>query len=172
MSSAITLKTCRACKKELPTASFGVEKRNRDGMRGECLTCRSELRGIRDGEFKNYRKTPRGRMNSMWHTLKKGADQRGLEFLISQEWLYEKILLGRCEKTGIPFVLDAENHNDSVTSKGQVRNPWAPSIDRVDSSKGYTEDNCVIVCYVYNMAKGSFDESVLEMFCRGYLSNV
>ena len=124
----------------------------------------------REGEYKKYRTTPRGRMNSMWHTLKKGAEQRGLDFEISQDWLYNKILLGRCEKTGIPFVLDADEHEDSVTSKGQVRNPWAPSIDRIDSTKGYTEENCVIVCYVYNMAKGAFDESVVEQFCRGYLT--
>lgn len=125
----------------------------------------------RSGEYKKYRTTPRGRMNSMWHTLKKGAKQRGIEFEISQEWLYNKILEGRCEKTGIPFVLDADTHKDTVVSKGQSRNPWAPSLDRIDSSKGYTEDNCQIVCYAYNMAKGCFDESVVEMLCRGYLTH-
>lgn len=126
---------------------------------------------VAKSDFKKYRATPKGRANSMWHTLKKGAEQRGISFDISQEWILEQLLKGRCQKTGIPFVLNAQEHEDSVNSKGQIRNPWSPSVDRIDSSKGYSEDNCVVTCYVYNMAKGAFDESVVEMFCRGYLTH-
>lgn len=44
-----------------------------------------------------------------------------------------------------------------------VTNPWSleyPSVDRLDSSKGYVFDNCVLVCTWVNFAKNKWGAGV------------
>lgn len=82
---------------------------------------------------------------------KNDAKKKGLEWSISFEWISDRILAGTCEMTGLPFIY-ARSH------------PFMPSIDRIDPESGYTEDNCRIVCYMYNMAKNRWtDANVLRM---------
>jgi hypothetical protein len=59
---------------------------------------------------------------------------------------------GRCEMTGRAF--------DSKTYSGR-RRPFAPSIDRIDSSKGYHAQNIRIVCVATNAALAEFGDKVL-----------
>lgn len=56
---------------------------------------------------------------------------------------------GRCEVSGIEF------HMGSKT-----RHPFQPSIDRIDSSKGYESENIRLVCLVVNFCMGQWGESV------------
>lgn len=52
-------------------------------------------------------------------------------------------------------------------SSGQWQShPQSPSIDRRDNNKGYTEDNCRVVCYWYNMAKGPWEEERVRDLIR------
>lgn len=58
-----------------------------------------------------------------------------------------------------------------VVSKG--RRPLAPSIDRIDSSLGYTRQNCRIVCAAVNYAMNVWGEDVLwRLFKRRPLLDV
>jgi hypothetical protein len=60
---------------------------------------------------------------------------------------------GRCELTGLP--LDCE---------GAGRRPMAPSIDRIDSAKGYVAGNVRIVCLMANQAMSEWGaEPVVTM---------
>lgn len=120
---------------------------------------------------KNYRNTVVGRASAMYHTTIKGAKQRGLEFDLPLSWYKEKLAIGVCEKTRLPFVLKPEESSFTVVSKNQTRNPFAPSVERIDSSKGYTIDNCIMVVCIYNFAKGTFSEEALSLFCKAYLAN-
>lgn len=55
----------------------------------------------------------------------------------------------KCSVTGIPF---------------EETGAFIPSIDRVDSSKGYFKDNVQIVCWIYNRAKcDGTDDDVWRM---------
>jgi hypothetical protein len=71
---------------------------------------------------------------------------------LTPEWVAERIKTGTCERTGIPFVLDPTKHKH------------APSIDRVDNSKGYVKENCRIVAWAYNQAKNSYTDQELFDF--------
>lgn len=64
---------------------------------------------------------------------------------------------GKCAVTGIKLRLDAVEKRGS---KKHIR-PWAPSIDRIDSSKGYSIENCRLVCAAANIAMGAWGEEVL-----------
>jgi len=66
---------------------------------------------------------------------------------------------GRCEVTGIPMEFKSK-----VTAENK---PWRPSLDRIDSSKGYTLDNCRIVCHAVNVAMMNWGESVIEKIAFG-----
>ena len=107
----------------------------------------------------------------MLNTSKKGAIQRGIYFDLPLEWYKEKLAVGVCEKTKLPFVLDPSKSSFTVISKNQLRNPFAPSVERLDSNQGYNIDNCVMVVCIYNFAKGTFTEEALEIFCKAYLAN-
>lgn len=61
----------------------------------------------------------------------------------------------RCALTGIPFDL-------RVVGVGQARRPFAPSLDRIDSSGGYTRDNTRLVCQAVNFALNAFGEDVFR----------
>lgn len=64
---------------------------------------------------------------------------------------------GRCEVSGIPF--SRETIGD--------REPYAPSIDRIDSSLGYIRDNCRLVCYAVNLALSNWGDDVLIRIAYG-----
>jgi hypothetical protein len=91
----------------------------------------------------------------MWSRARLNAWRKGFLFEISKEWITERILAGTCEATGIPF---------DMTPARNVRSNFGPSIDRRDSRGGYTEENCQLVVWIYNAAKGAGShEDVVQM---------
>lgn len=67
---------------------------------------------------------------------------------IDRAFLLELMASGKCQVTGAPFVYE----HDRMT----YHNPRAPSIDRIDSGRGYYRDNVQIVLSWLNRAKGEF----------------
>ena len=51
-----------------------------------------------------------------------------------------------------------------------IRRPWAPSIDRIDSSKDYHPDNCRLVCGSVNTAMNEYGPSVLLTIARAMVA--
>ena len=77
------------------------------------------------------------------------------------DWIYEKIKKGYCEVTGIKFDLETE-----VRTSVHAKNPWVPSIDRIDSSKPYLKDNVQVVVFMYNVCKSEFSHEDVIIFCN------
>lgn len=63
---------------------------------------------------------------------------------------------GRCEVSGLPF-------NFEVHGK---RRPFAPSIDRIDSSVGYTPTNSRLVCFAVNVGMNCWGDAPFLRICR------
>ena len=58
-----------------------------------------------------------------------------------------------CAATGLPLSLERD---------GSTRaNPWAPSIDRIDCSKGYVPGNVRIVCCAFNLMRNEWSDDVV-----------
>jgi len=89
--------------------------------------------------------------------LEKRANRKGIPFNLDIGWLSSKLALGFCESTGLPF---KEHPNVGH------RNPYLPSVDRIDSSGGYTKDNCRLVVMGFNVLKSNFDDDTLTQFCK------
>ncbi len=83
------------------------------------------------------------------------AGKANLAFDLDKDWIKKQLPI--CAKTKIHFDL-------SQTKAGC--NPFAPSVDRIDSKKGYTKENTQIVCWAYNAGKNGFDEDIYVKFCR------
>lgn len=75
----------------------------------------------------------------MFYEAKKSARIRGLEFTLTKENVLEMIP-EYCPVSGVKL-------NWKTVDGG---NPHKPSLDRVDSTKGYTKENCIVVCWRIN----------------------
>lgn len=143
--------TCLNCMADL--ASLG---KNRKAL--YCgVRCKNSYRKILDPEVHTqrtakYKSTMRGKAIAMFHGTKVGRRFRdGNE--LSVEWILNKLQDGKCEVTGLPF-----------TYSLNARNPWSPSLDRMDPNIGYTLDNTRVVLWIYNASKNVFtDADVLLM---------
>lgn len=94
---------------------------------------------------------------------RKRAKKIGVEYSLSAPEIAALIgeTGGHCSVTNVIF--------DFTDSDGEKR-PWYPSLDRIDSSKGYTRDNCRIVCVAANLAMNSWGASVLERMAEAMRS--
>lgn len=94
---------------------------------------------------------------------KKRAKVRGLAFALTVQDV-EQLLAdsrGRCALTGIGFDLRRRD--------GERRRKWAPSIDRIENSAGYTPANVRLVCSSVNIALNDFGEELLVKIARALL---
>lgn len=94
------------------------------------------------------------RATAPWKILMTMARVRAKEkespFDLTYEWC-EKRWTGRCELTGLPFVLGSSR-----------RGPFSPSIDQIEPKKGYTQSNARFILWAINSMKGEGTDE--EMF--------
>lgn len=155
---------CKGCGQELPKEFFAIDKKRSTGRRYKCRACSA-------AEFKRWQQTagyakrlareaeqraelkqtdPRRRWAAMaLGNAKKRAKQRGLPFSLTLEWLVGAAT-ERCP------LLDIELKYDNTVSTYD-----SPAVDRIDSSGGYTPDNCWVVSMKANRIKS--DATVAEI---------
>jgi uncharacterized protein YeeX (DUF496 family) len=66
--------------------------------------------------------------------------------------------------TGLPF--------DMQMGKGTKRNPFRPSVDRIDSSKGYVKRNIQIVLAIVNTMKMDYDDDILHPVIKAWCNKI
>lgn len=77
------------------------------------------------------------------------------EFLINL-WEEQE---GRCAISGRKFDLARPRENETVRAN-------APSLDRIEPSKGYTKGNVRLVCYQVNTALNEYGREALLSLCN------
>lgn len=92
---------------------------------------------------------------------KRGGDAYALTFDEEQKIVHES--RGACQVTFTPFSL----HRQSEWRRA----PFAPSVDRIDSSLGYVAGNVRLVCVAANLAMNEWGESVLSKIAHGYVNS-
>jgi len=106
---------------------------------------RQQYRAYYRNQKKKQRTTVHGRAADMWNNAKNRAEREGLDFSLTVNWVEERLKEGKCQRTDIPF---------NLTTSAWTNNN-APSIDRADNRLGYTPENCEVVVWQFNRAKGS-----------------
>ena len=154
----IKLKKCTGsygCGKWKPTDEFNRHPTAKDGLYTYCRECNVKACAA-------VRLTPQGRASSLWRSARNRAKKAGLPFTITREWVAERVERGVSELTGMPIVLEAHEWY-------QVH-PSAPSLDRIDSSKGYTPENTMLVCAAENQIMNQYPMEVVRVYCRAILN--
>jgi hypothetical protein len=163
-------RTCRVCKETKPLFDFVANKQSKLGYTRKCKACEKEWRHSYYLENKEYilsrgiiyRETTvnwysRSVVNRLRYVIqlgKKRAREKQIEWNIELPFLlqlWEK-QQSKCAYSGVPFTYE-DNH------------PHTVSLDRIDSQKGYTEDNVQFVCTIVNYIKQRFTEEQFFSFC-------
>lgn len=92
----------------------------------------------------------------IFRNCRKRAKARGLEFTIE---LADVVIPDVCPIFGLPFVYGATLDNCD----------FAPSIDRIDSSKGYVKGNVQVISRLANCMKWTATDRQLLDFAHGVL---
>lgn len=102
----------------------------------------------------------RGRLYSLFQSAKERAKKYNFSIEIDLDFLLERFekIKGKCELSEIPF---------SFERFGKIkRNPFALSLDRIDSEKGYTKDNVRLVCVIVNLSLNNFGDEAFFKMCE------
>ena len=134
------------------------------GEAEDTIARRAILR-IREFASEKREKMIRDKMARVIKGAEQRAKERGFGFDINLDWIMAQALRQefRCSMTRIPFYFDSDT--DSKT------NPYAPSIDRIDSKIGYTRDNVRIVIYAVNIMLCDWGDDVFEHVIESYKAN-
>ncbi len=145
-----------------------AQRRYRKSDKGKATAAAFNKRYVVSGKDKKQRAVRYQKPESRASLLVAGARNRALktdvQFNITFDDVYPTILAGTCPKTG--FTFDLSPHVDLR------RHPLAPSIDRIDSLKGYVRGNVQIVCNWYNLAKHELSEIEMLAFCKAVVDKV
>lgn len=168
-------RTCTKCKETKSVDAYHRAPGISDGRRAVCKSCMNAYYRSREDKYKETRKaylertrekraaqclknrcTPHGQASALWKTAQQRSKNKSLEFSLPREWVVARVVNGKCEVTGVKFDLSKRGE--------RYASPLAPSIDRIHPKLGYIPDNCRMVIWAYNAAKGNgTDEHVLIM---------
>lgn len=113
---------------------------------------------------KRYRETKKGTITSLFNESKKRSKNTNIPFSLTKSEIDNMLIEcnGSCALTNIPFDL---HFYSTYTS-----NPFRPSIDRIDTNKGYVKENVRLVCIAVNYALNEFGEQVFRQVCDAYFA--
>lgn len=165
-------KNARARENYEPKVARAYYEANRERLKANASARRkSDPTGTQEGQRrcfeKSYHLSPRKRANWLFKSIRARCRQRGVEVTITRDWIEQRVVAGFCEVTGLPFDI----RRDPRADDGHFSNPFAPSVDRIDRKKGYTPGNCVVVCWIYNLAKGPYTHAEVMRLARALLAS-
>lgn len=179
------VRRCCKCKIPKPHADFNKHHKDQRGRQRVCRECESKRaprkRGPRPAEqFKakyarhrdeitassrTHYRTVRGRFLTLISAARTRAKKRDLLHNLDIAWaldLWDR-QKGCCAITGIPLEIDTP-----LRTRSKYLSPFAPSLDRIVCSGGYTKDNTRIVCVAVNLALNNFGEDVFHRMLEGF----
>ena len=111
--------------------------------------------------YKNYQ-TIEGRCTVLLRCMRTSSKVRGQECTITREQLIAKWnrQQGLCAYSGQPMTLEP-----AVKRGGKLTRWDGISVERMDCSVGYTDDNTVFVCYGINRMRSDLPMDVFLKLC-------
>jgi len=179
-------KQCSKCEQIISAKQFTKDKNKKDGLGSYCLECnranrrewnknnpnklkaqkqrwnqqdrvkqskRESYQSNREtilAKLKQQRTGKEGYLKTMLRSAKSRAKENSLEFNIDLQYL-QSIATDHCPVDGLPFDWDRQLEVDKFL-------PLAtPSLDRIDSSKGYVKGNVKIIGWKWNAKKSNMN---------------
>lgn len=156
---------CRICGEFLPLDQFSVSKTyciSRKKHDYRCSNCKAKQQRDRINSYSEETKILK-LLQSRYLGARERAIAKNIEFNITKKDLkdlYDK-QNGLCNISKIKMTY----------TTFERRKPFNISIDRIDSSKGYTKDNIQLVCMAVNQLKSDFDMDVIYKICESIIEN-
>lgn len=157
------IKECTTCKTLKPLSSYSTYKTKYSfGYRSDCRLCINAYQ--KQYKVLNKDILKKKSINSyevdkerhMWHAAKKRAKQKGLDFSIEVSDInIPKV----CPILEIPLI-----RNNRGTKCGD-----SPSLDRIDTTKGYIKGNVWVISHRANTAKWNLTSKELLIFSKNIL---
>ena len=158
-------KTCNTCKEDKLPAEFSLNNAAKDGLQYNCRTCDNKRQIQRrqknpDVHLEYQRQYQRNRrldfeyrLQMLLNASKQRAKLNDREHDINVEDIKAIYPIdGCCPIFGIKLEFNEAGFRDS-----------SPSIDRINSTKGYTRDNIQVISWKANRIKGAASLQDLEM---------
>lgn len=158
-------KICNTCKNKVSISLFTKNAKSKDGLQYACRDCdkkRQQKRRIeKKNEMQEYSKQYRQkhnnnmefRLQALLNSSKARARQKNREHTLTKKDLFDLYPKNGC----CPIFGFKLNWNGSGFRE------TSPSIDRIDSTKGYTKDNIQIISWKANRIKGYASVEELEI---------
>jgi len=186
-------KICSRCKQEFPLENFYKDASRKDGLSNKCKSCtyvkqrkykeknpdiiKAEKRRYyernKDKFQKRYQENKEhiarkakesrtgkeGYIKTMLYSARARAKAKGWEFDLDMEFLMKQSG-NYCPVDNLPFDWNRElDLDDSLPLT-------IPSLDRIDSSRGYTKDNVAIIGDKWNRWKSNMNIDDLELLVK------
>jgi hypothetical protein len=146
-------KVCKKCGLEKPLIAFVSDKYNADGKRNTCKECRNK--SLRNESISIERRLHRNAKkrtqcdNNKEKELFYGARERARKYNLLFDLSPEDIVIPEiCPALGIPIIKNL---------RGRGPQDASPTLDRIDSNKGYVKGNICVISYRANMIKNYGD---------------
>lgn len=182
-------KFCSRCKQTKTRDAYHKRERSVDGLVLWCIECMSsyakkyvtdpELNAARKEKYRIYRakrtddqkkaecEKVKARNRSdhasyMFKMVRDRAREKGLDFDLTVEWIRAKGNV--CELSGIELI-PRSGRNGRLGA-------LSPSIDKIDSTSGYTQVNCRVICMALNTAFMHWGSQAFEPIAKAWLNRL
>lgn len=152
----VATRKCTKCLQVFPLAEgFYPSPCNKGGRLRRCKKCRSEAASKSQKKRKQTDSCYR-----LWASSQNNARKKGVEHTIQISDIPKPVV---CKYLGIKLLYSR------TAESGRLRHPYAPSIDRIDSSRGYVPGNIQVISDLANRMKQNATITQLVAFAEGVL---
>lgn len=113
----------------------------------------------------DYKRTIRGRAMTLISNARKRSKLRDVPLELSSEWVEDKLAIGTCQITGIPFNLEP-------TPEHVTRRWDAPSLDRINKHLPYNEENTRVVLWAVNCALSEYGTEIMLPILKAMVKGI
>jgi hypothetical protein len=157
--------SCKKCVLAVGRKRYAEEPGRKEAHRAKMAAQREDPIFVEDARLRCQRfyESVGGRAKTLFKSAQRRVENKEA-FDITADWIEERIRKGFCEVTGIAF--DFKQH--PVYSK----NPYSPSIDRIDSTKDYCKENVRFVIWQVNMMRGETSDDEMLEICYKFIEGI
>lgn len=135
-----------------------------------CKSCSGKSVKLSAGFTKSWEGNAIGQLSgTMYSHIKSKARERNLEFSVSKQFLWDLLVKQnfKCALSSFPITLSTKINNTNNPDFKFI----TASLDRIDSTKEYTEDNVQWVHKDVNKMKMQYEQSYFISICKAIAEN-